>query len=266
MGDEHFAIDLFAGGGGLSLGARAAGLGIVLAIEKDHSAAQTYRLNHPHVPILEQDITEVRPDEIPIFRSPSIIIAGPPCQPFSTSNQKTRTDDNPLNQLLFQPLRFVKYFEPRAVLIENVEGLSIGTRKKYLTKLQGILTKLGYHCQAIRITGAQVGLPQNRTRLFVIATKDRIREVYIRTSGQQPTVRDAISDLPKLENGQCQEFLPYSTNRPPNTQAYYAASCCSATDTWSPETLSIFLSDIVLSRKAEIGGIFRGVKCDPSPM
>src|SRR4051812_1311604 len=117
MGGKRFAIDLFAGGGGLSLGSVMAGLNVRVAIEKDHNAAETYRTNHPNVTLVEKDIKDIQPCDLPISHPPTVIVAGPPCQPFSTSNQKTRSDENPLNQLLFEPLRFAKFFEPCAVVI-----------------------------------------------------------------------------------------------------------------------------------------------------
>jgi hypothetical protein len=53
------AVELFAGGGGLGLGFSQAGFQIAIAVEQDRNAAQTYRLNHPGVPVVEADVTTV---------------------------------------------------------------------------------------------------------------------------------------------------------------------------------------------------------------
>jgi DNA (cytosine-5)-methyltransferase 1 len=127
--------------------------------------------------VINKDIEDISPSTLKLKGAPTVIIAGPPCQAFSTSNQKTRTDDNPLNDLLFEPIRFIKSFLPRLVVIENVEGLSIGSRKNYLIALQERLQRYGYFCQIVKVTGEQVGIPQNRTRLFVIGTRKRLSEI-----------------------------------------------------------------------------------------
>ncbi len=95
-------VDIFSGAGGLSLGAEMAGYDIRMAVEKDKSAAATYRRNHPGTLVLEDDIHNIRPQERLVLRddeSVFIVFGGPPCQGFSTSNTMTRNMQNPNNSL-----------------------------------------------------------------------------------------------------------------------------------------------------------------------
>jgi len=95
IGQKVSGLDLFAGAGGMSLGAKRAGVTTLLAVENDPFAAQTYGANHPETPILLQDITTITEEGLPAKEGVSIIFGGPPCQGFSTSNQKTRSKENP---------------------------------------------------------------------------------------------------------------------------------------------------------------------------
>ena len=80
-------IDIFSGAGGLSLGAERAGFQVKLAVEKDRSAADTYRFNHRNTLVLEEDIHNINPlDYILPSEHISIVFGGPPCQGFSLSN------------------------------------------------------------------------------------------------------------------------------------------------------------------------------------
>ncbi len=137
-----------------------------------------------------------------------ILVAGPPCQSFSTSNQRTRRDENPLNNLLFVPVEITKLRRPLATVVENVHGLGIGSRRKYLHELVSRFESAGYQTQVLHVSGAMVGLPQNRTRLFVVATRFKMKPITLEY-GSQPTVKDTLDDLPELDNGAAIDLMPY---------------------------------------------------------
>lgn len=101
-------VDIFSGAGGLSLGAEMAGIKIKLAVERDKSAAETYRYNHSDTIMLQDDIHNIEPQKyIAENESVFIVFGGPPCQGFSTSNTKTRNCLNPNNSLFEEFVRFV---------------------------------------------------------------------------------------------------------------------------------------------------------------
>ena len=78
------ALDLFSGAGGMSLGAKCAGVKVLNAVENDPWACSTFRHNFPQVDVFEGDISTFTPPELPA--KGSLIFGGPPCQGFSTSN------------------------------------------------------------------------------------------------------------------------------------------------------------------------------------
>ncbi len=201
------AVDLFSGAGGMSLGAISSGVEIVAAVDKDVSVKSTYQANFPSVKFFSTDIVKLQPQQL--SNNPvEIVLSGPPCQSFSTSNQRTRNSDNPLNNLLYEPVRFIQALRPRLAIIENVAGLGIGTRRTYLDELLRRLRWLGYYTSVSMVSGNQVGIPQNRNRLFVVASTRRSIEIAL-PRFVQPTVGDAIDDLPDIENGNDVDVLPY---------------------------------------------------------
>ena len=88
------AIDLFSGAGGMSLGAEACGVRVRYAVENDRDAAATFELNHPSTKLLKRDVRRLRASDFSGLnpREPAILFGGPPCQGFSTSNQKLDKD------------------------------------------------------------------------------------------------------------------------------------------------------------------------------
>ena len=105
--DELIGIDLFAGAGGLSLGAEMAGISMQYAVEADTYAAASYSRNFKNATVFCEDIRKLSTEGLksrPVF----IIMGGPPCQGFSLSNTKTRDMSNPNNRMFEEFLRFAE--------------------------------------------------------------------------------------------------------------------------------------------------------------
>lgn len=168
-------IDLFAGAGGLSLGAERSGIDVLYAIEKDVNAAKTYALNHPRTQVIHDDIKNIQ--SLPLNSGKDnqlILFGGPPCQGFSTSNQKTRSRTNPQNWLFYEFIRFVETLQPDWIIIENVKGI-VETESGLFSKLlcQGF-DRLGYSCSVHLLCASDFGIPQNRNRFFLIASRKSV--------------------------------------------------------------------------------------------
>ena len=88
---KYSVIDLFAGAGGLSLGFEQTGkFEIKVAVEKNLDYQETYKKNSPSVKMYS-DVCDIDYDKInKEFGDIDVVIGGPPCQGFSTSNRKTR--------------------------------------------------------------------------------------------------------------------------------------------------------------------------------
>lgn len=173
------AIDLFCGAGGLTEGLKHAGFTVLAAIDSESLAIETYRANHSDVnAIIEQDIRAVNADSLRktlgLLQGDLDLIAGcPPCQGFSklrTRNKAIAADDE-RNDLIFEYLRFVECFQPKAVMLENVPALAKDQRLKVLLSR---LHELGYYIgnQPIRVEDASnYGVPQRRLRMILLASK-----------------------------------------------------------------------------------------------
>lgn len=208
---DLIGIDLFSGAGGMSIGAEAAGLTIRSAVEANRHAAATYALNHPSVSVHARDIREITPEGLDgLNEEPFVIFGGPPCQGFSTSNQRTRTSKNPTNWLFDEYLRFVRVLRPEWVVFENVKGIAETESGFFFKAVLTGLQDLGYKTTHWTLNAADYGVPQKRWRIFVVGSHKgySLREPT-RAKGTTPTLKDAIEDLPVLANGASRDFRPY---------------------------------------------------------
>src|SRR5690606_20324468 len=99
----------------------------------------------------------------------------------------------PMNDLVFQFLKYVRAFKPKAIMIENVPGLARDSR---LTRLVDKLNKMDYRCEARVLDAADFGVPQRRARMIMIALRRR-QPVFARPARVMRTVRSAIGKLPR---------------------------------------------------------------------
>ncbi|MEN6374083.1 MAG: DNA cytosine methyltransferase [Smithella sp.] len=211
MGSKIVGIDLFSGAGGMALGAVQAGIKVLHAVEMDRYAAATYKHNHPCSNVIIDDIRNFKNPGISKKDYKKILFGGPPCQGFSTSNQKTRSIRNPQNWLFVESLRIVKEWQPDWVIFENVKGIVETEKAKFLEMMTTGLNSCGYTTTWWLLNAADYGVPQIRYRLFIIGSLHGIiPKKPSPTTKQYITVEKAISDLPILTNGFSQHIMTYS--------------------------------------------------------
>jgi DNA (cytosine-5)-methyltransferase 1 len=209
---KFIGVDLFSGAGGMSVGAQLAGVKTRIAVESDYYAGRTYKANHPDADLYNQDIRKFKIDgKLKRLRGESIILfGGPPCQGFSTSNQKTRNKENDNNWLFTEYLRVTKELKPDWVVVENVKGIIETENGFFFEKIQNQLQKLGYKTSAAVLNAVDFGVPQIRNRLFIVGSRDGIKFKFPRPTYHTPvSVSEAIADLPMLINGANQHELEY---------------------------------------------------------
>ena len=213
-------IDLFAGCGGLSTGFEMAGYKIPLAVEKDEWASETYIKNHPKTKVVTADITQVK-DLDSLFPKKGMkiegIIGGPPCQGFSLSGNRDKKD--PRNSLFMEFVRFVKHFQPRFFVMENVTGiLSMQTKSGELVKdvILSEYDKAGYNVEIYVLNAAEYGVPQSRIRVFFIGLRkdipydrEKVEPKGFLFGDDQITIEQAIMDLPQISAGEGCEVAEY---------------------------------------------------------
>jgi len=200
------ALDLFSGGGGLTVGMKNAGFQVAAAVELHPSAFSTYKANHPEVTAFKQDIRTIKADNL-LRLCPGgglDLLAGcPPCQGFCSLTAKYQRED-PRNELVREMTRMIRELRPKAVMMENVPGLAVKGKPK-LEELLATLRELGYEPTWRVLEVADYGVPQRRRRLVLFAGRGFPISLPVPThsrsgEGGLPrwrTVADAISGMPE---------------------------------------------------------------------
>ena len=223
-------IDLFAGAGGLSLGLHKAGLTGVFAVERNKDAFETLKYNlidkksHFEWPEwLDQknwdilELLEKHSLELSNLKgNVDLVVGGPPCQGFSMAGK--RQNDDVRNQLMHSYIEIVRLVQPKFLFFENVQGFTVDfkgedTLKNYSNILLDELKNMGYKVECQIIMMSEFGVPQNRKRFILFASKDKLRKSFFdiliynrdiflkdRRLKLPITVSQAIDDL-KYEHG-----------------------------------------------------------------
>lgn len=161
------AIDLFAGAGGTSTGARSVGVSVVAAVNHWPVAVETHTLNHPATLHVCQDIASVDPSSMPAH---DVMLASPSCVGHTKARGKEQAHHDACRATADDVLRFAEANRPRAVVVENVPEMMGWAR--YRSWRMG-WSDLGYRVSEQVIDAADAGVPQHRRRLFVVASRTR---------------------------------------------------------------------------------------------
>ena len=217
-------LDLFSGCGGFSLGLESAGLVCRAAMDFNAPAIETFKANHPHVArALVRDLKTFGPEDLDKLLGDEridVIVGGPPCQGFSKArqvdgaNHGDRLIHDPRRELYQEFLKFVKYYQPRVFVMENVLGIRSAAGGEFFTRVQVESRELGYRVIPYEVETWRFGVPQKRVRQLIIGTRRElplfIPDRYIRPThaelgaevlgGLEPpvTLGEAIGDLPQI--------------------------------------------------------------------
>jgi len=178
---ELTAIDLFCGAGGLSQGLEDAGYNVLWGLDNEQNVKPTYDLNHG-CEMTVGDIRETEPPDLGEAEATLDLVAGgPPCPTFSLvgrskinslDGQDTTTDER--HALYEDFLRFVNHYQPKAFLMENVEGMLSSTNEEgeqVVDVIVGQMEEIGYEVRVQLLDAADYGVPQHRNRLFFIGNR-----------------------------------------------------------------------------------------------
>lgn len=193
-------IDLFSGAGGLSYGFQAAGFNVLIGIDNDAKALETFELNHHESKSICGDITTVTYEKdiksLIGDKKIDVIIGGPPCQGMSLSG--FRKLDDPRNKLYLSYIRLVDEIRPDAFVIENVPGLVSLFGGQIKESIIEKFTEMGYNICYQIMCAADYGVPQNRRRVVFVGFKDGTTFEFPPKSTDVVTCEMALSDLPPL--------------------------------------------------------------------
>lgn len=159
---------LFCGIGGIDLAFEQGGHEIVWANDSDKFACVTYRHNFSKVNLVEADIRSVDKSSIPDC---DIVAAGFPCQPFSVCGKQQGFNDDRGN-LFFEVGKVIDAKQPKIVFLENVANLTEHDNGKTFNVIHNELAGRGYYIRYIIADACDYGIPQHRTRTYIVAFKD----------------------------------------------------------------------------------------------
>lgn len=177
-GYKFTVVSTFSGCGGSSLGYKLAGGKVLMAVENDKNAANTYRLNFPDTDLYFGDIavltvdevfsrTGLRPGELDVFDG------SPPCQGFSSAGKRQMSDKR--NVLFEQYVRLLKGLQPKVFVMENVPGLITGNMKFIFAQIVKDLKSAGYRVKAKVLNAKNYQVAQSRERLIFIGIREDLQ-------------------------------------------------------------------------------------------
>lgn len=204
MDRKFTVIDLFSGCGGFSYGFQQAGYHVILGVDNTEVALKTFEENHNDSKTLLVDLHEESSiDKILQTKekhSVDVIIAGPPCQGFSLTGSRKENDER--NTLFNAVFRLAKKVNPKAIIIENVQGLLNLYKGKAKKEIIELCEEMGYNCSPKLIYAPDYGVPQIRKRVFFVAIKKELGVFEFPEPTHKPEnyigCEDAIGDLPNL--------------------------------------------------------------------
>lgn len=193
----------------MALGAKWAGVETIVAVEAHRSVHATYSRNHPDATVIHGRVEDL--DSLPFAGAHAevVLFGGPPCQGFSTSNQRTRNLANEKNWLFKSFISHVARIRPKWVVFENVKGILETEKGLFAREIENDLRGLGYDVVAGLLNAIDFGVPQARTRFFLLARREGQAPALPVGKATPITVADAIDDLPVLQNGASVDRLPY---------------------------------------------------------
>ena len=227
-------ISLFSGCGGFSLGFNWANFEVLGFLELKKEFRRIYQENFPKSIELGSDIQKITDVEISQWKKQfgeiDVVIGGPPCQGFSLSGKREKSDAR--NSLFKDYLRVVHELQPKVAVMENVRLLTSMKNEDGDLVINNIYEEFeqsGYKVKHFEVNAKNFGVPQHRERVFFIAVRNDLNWLPTfphQTHGEfsdlfstiEPyrTFADACSDLEFLESGEKSEtdFLHEAVKHP----------------------------------------------------
>ena len=195
--EQYSVVEVCAGAGGQALGLEAAGFTHELAVEIDPDACATLRRNRPHWKIAQGDATSPYVWKPSRYRDKVDLLAGGvPCPPFTVAGKQLGATDE--RDLYAWAIELCGTVRPRALLLENVPGLSLPRFAAYRQHVLARLAELGYAAEWQFLHASDFGVPQLRPRYVLVAMRPDDFAYFTWPQprpGKPPTVGEALADL-----------------------------------------------------------------------
>lgn len=203
------AIDFFCSGGGMSFGLQQAGIKVIAGIDFDPECKETYEANIKDAKYIIADVEKLKEEDLSKKidlkkNDDSLILVGcSPCQYWTiirTNKKKSKKSKN----LLHEFHRFIKYYNPGYVVVENVPGILNRHKESGLDKFVNNLKKQGYTVHYEVVSLNNYGVPETRKRFSLIANRITNKKIFPKPNNSCPSVKDFIGEkngFPKVPAG-----------------------------------------------------------------
>lgn len=208
------AVDFFCSGGGMSNGMRQAGIKVIAGIDYDSDCKATYEVNNKGSKFILADVFKLKEQDLEKQLSLKrnndnlLLIGCSPCQFWSIIRTDKRKSEQS-KDLLGEFNRFVKYFNPGFVVVENVPGIMNRKDESGLTDFVKELVQQGYEVHYEVVNMNEYGVPQTRKRFSLVASRVSSGKIFPSPARKKnPTVRDFIgvrNGFPKVSAGHTDE-------------------------------------------------------------
>jgi len=207
---NYRAIDFFCGAGGMTCGLREAGIEVIAGVDFDPQCKDTYEANNKGSKFVEANIKELPSDyfekEFSVAKDDDnlIMIGCSPCQYYSIINtSKNKSKES--KDLLIDFQKFIEYYKPGYVLVENVPGI-VTNKESVLSKFKDFLESesMGYKVEYRIINMCDYGIPQTRKRFSLIANRVGKDIIFPKKDDKKAIVSDFIgvkNGFPKIPAG-----------------------------------------------------------------
>lgn len=192
-------ISTFSGCGGSSCGYKQAGYNVLLAVEMNNHAVETYHNNFPQTKIYHGDIHDLTVEKV--LKSTNLKVGeldlfdgSPPCQGFSTAGKQEFCD--PKNQLYNEYIRLLRGLKPKTFVMENVKGMIIGDTKLIFKDILTQLKNSGYNVQVKLMNAKYYNCATDRERLIFIGVRNdlNIPATHPKPQNRPLTIKEVLQD------------------------------------------------------------------------
>lgn len=192
---DYGVVEICAGAGGQALGLEKAGFEHELAIELDSNACDTLRLNREKWTVKQGDVADRDLWNPSDYQGVSLLAGGVPCPPFTIAGKQLGAEDE--RDLFAWAIELVDEVKPRALLLENVRGLSMPRFAGYRQHVLDRLTELGYVAEWQLLNASDFGVPQLRPRFVLVALRpeDAAYFAWPEMDEEPSTVGEVLKDL-----------------------------------------------------------------------
>ncbi len=204
------AVDLFCGVGGLTYGLQKAGIKVIAGVDNDESCRYAYEENN-HSKFISKSIMDFTGKELKKLypkNSIKILVGCAPCQTFSQHTLKNKDRDKDEKwRLLYEFLRLIKESKPDFISMENVPQLR---KYKVFQDFVNGLENEGYFVNYKIVNTPKYGIPQRRTRLILLASKNKEINLIPETNNSEnyPTIKEVLKKFPRIIDGEASKEDP----------------------------------------------------------